>query len=125
MMPRYDRYDDRYDDDDESKYDDDEDERERVRAKIGEAVFSFCRAHEGQAFHMEDLVRCVRHMAPFVAPDSPSRALRLLRQEGLVNYEVVSRSDSLYRVLNVLIPTGGCTRVEWGVNEEEEEREDE
>ena len=39
-----------------------------------------------------------------VAPDSPGRILRQLRQQRLLNYEVVSRRQSLYRVLPVERP---------------------
>jgi hypothetical protein len=35
------------------------------------------------------------------APESPGRILRVLRQEGQLNYRIVSRNQSLYELLSV------------------------
>jgi len=70
----------------------------RVYDKIAELVLDFCRAPQHQEFHMADLVKWVRYELPDIAPDSPSRILRALRQEGRVLYHVVNRAQSLYRV---------------------------
>lgn len=74
----------------------DREERARVRAKIGGLILTFYRAHIGMAFHAEDLRRYVLALAPEIAPDSPGRILRMLRQEGQLDYVVIDRRDSLY-----------------------------
>ena len=76
----------------------DHQERARVRSRIGEVILSFCMRQIGP-FHMGQLLRYVEgHMDGRVAPGSPERILRLLRKELLLDYEVVSRRDSLYRI---------------------------
>ena len=68
----------------------------RVSDKIEDAVFRFClRFNE---FHLNDLSDHVRRNIPNISADSPSRILRDLKRRGLVNYEVVDRKNSLYRV---------------------------
>lgn len=69
----------------------------RVRGRIGGIVYAFCCARIGQQFHLRELEEYVSERRDG-APDSPSRILRDLRQSGLIDYEVVSRSQSLYRV---------------------------
>ncbi len=71
---------------------------DRVRSKIATVILSFCAARMGEEFHMEELARHVSVRVE-VSPDSPSRILRDLRRRGELNYEVVRRSESLYRVL--------------------------
>lgn len=76
----------------------------RVSAKIAGAVLDFCRGRlaEGRPdFHAEELLAHVGAQVAGLAPDSPSRVLRLLRREGRLDYAVLSRKDSLYRVLQV------------------------
>ncbi len=69
----------------------------RVSWRIAQLVYAFCQLHN--EFHMADLVRFVLVSEPDTAPDSPSRILRDLRRKGLISYEVVSRSASLYRMV--------------------------
>ena len=57
----------------------------------------FARLYAGHAFHAEELRRCVLIYEPEIAPDSPGRILRLLRQEGKLNYVVINRRNSLYQ----------------------------
>jgi hypothetical protein len=71
---------------------------DRVSARIRPAVKEFCLSRIGQQFHVEELTSYVRAKTT-VAPGSPDRILRDLRQQGEIDYEVVSRSKSLYRVL--------------------------
>jgi hypothetical protein len=74
---------------------------ERVRSKIEEAVMGFCemlRVRGGTNFIMSELTAHVMNRVPSTAPDSPSRILRLMRAEGKLSYEVVNRSQSLYRL---------------------------
>jgi len=72
---------------------------ERVRTKIQDVVLRFCRRNLMRTFYAEDLLRYCRVLQPVIAPDSPSRILRLLRKEGIVIVELVSRTASMYRVL--------------------------
>lgn len=78
---------------------------ERVGGKIAGAVLDFCRRHYRYAgttpsicqFHLEELASSVRS-ATGIAPDSPGRILRMLRQAGQIRYRVLNRRQSLYRV---------------------------
>ena len=88
----------------------DRQERERVRSRIGSLIMEFFslsrRPFVEPTFHMEDLRKFVEiGLKGKIAPDSPSRILRQLRQQRLLNYEVVSRRQSLYRVVPVERPT--------------------
>lgn len=73
--------------------------RERVRAHIGDIVLEFCQ--ENSVFYMSELFQHVRDKVGRIAPDSPSRILRLLKSLGKVDYEVLDRATSLYQVLRV------------------------
>jgi hypothetical protein len=75
---------------------------ERVSERISQHILAFAKLRlEAGApdFRMEDLVEYVRTKVPVVAPDSASRILRDLRQQGVLGYVVVSRSGSHYRLL--------------------------
>jgi len=73
---------------------------ERVGDAIASHVSAFVTANMEREFHVEDLRRYVYdHVAGYVSPDSPGRILRDLRQQGRVNYVVVSRAKSLYKAL--------------------------
>jgi hypothetical protein len=74
---------------------------QRVNDRIGPAVVRFCRGRVGRTFHSIDLLHYVRVLDPTVAPDSPSRILRDLRQRGAVDYQLVDRQASQYRVTAV------------------------
>lgn len=76
----------------------------RVGLKIGHRIVTFCQVRLALGeprFFMQDLVDYVQDgFAPAsVAPDSTSRILRQLRLRGVIDYEVVSRRDSHYRLL--------------------------
>ncbi len=79
--------------------DDHPEERARVRGKIGPAVKTFAAAHIGRQFHVEELRRYVRREGFPIAPDSPGRTLRELRQDGELDYECVDRRQSLYVIV--------------------------
>lgn len=65
----------------------------RVTGNIGQAIVAFFnRMHIGQEFRAADL-----HNAVGGAPASADRVMRELRRMGQINYEVVNRSQSLYR----------------------------
>jgi len=79
---------------------------ERVRHKLAKTIMQFCRScllfrrTDGPTFHMDELVDYCKeqHKCSY---DSPSRTLRQLREDGVVRYEVVDKSSSLYKVLGV------------------------
>lgn len=74
----------------------------RVRDSIAPHIIRFIREHSGQEFHGADLQQYVAsHVNGFVAPGSPDRILRDLRKRKVVNYELVSRSRSLYRAVPI------------------------
>lgn len=73
----------------------------RVRGAIGRAVVDFCAARVGQTFHASELRAFVAEQCGAAAPASADRILRALRADGVCVYEVVDRSASLYRVLEV------------------------
>jgi hypothetical protein len=80
---------------------DDRDERERVYARIAGTILQFASEHPAGTFHVEELREYVTALVPGIAPDSPGRILRLLREEGKLNYVVISRAASLYQFRSV------------------------
>lgn len=75
----------------------------RVSNNIADIVTNFCRERldEGQAeFHMTDLMGYVNDRST-IAPDSAGRILRDLRRQKVIDYTVVNRAQSLYRVTGV------------------------
>lgn len=70
----------------------------RVTARIGESILEFAKSRVGSRFHAGDLHAHVEQATGKCAPASADRVLRSLRQKGLVDYTVISRSDSLYRM---------------------------
>ena len=80
-----------------SRDNDDPDERARVYGKIAPLIMAYYNENTGRAFHAEDLRRYVLQHAPEIAPGSPDRILRLLRQEGRLYYVVIDRGNSLYQ----------------------------
>jgi hypothetical protein len=76
----------------------------RVRQKIDGVVVEFLEQllDDGFSdFRMDDLHAFVTKRGYDVAPDSPGRVLRALRRIGEVDYWIVRRSDSLYRLVHV------------------------
>lgn len=72
---------------------------ERCKAKIDPLVLAFFATKQpGDEFHINDLTRAVWRTAPHVAADSPRRVMAALKDGGRLNYELVSRARSLYRV---------------------------
>jgi hypothetical protein len=78
---------------------------ERVSSRTEWAIIRFCQEHS--SFHADELRAAVTRATGSAAPASSDRILRLLRTKGIVNYVVVSRRESLYRVLGVKIPQQG------------------
>lgn len=78
---------------------------ERVSSRIGVAITEFWSERIGKQFHVEDLRKFVSaKVGEKVAPASPDRILRQLKQSGKVNYKIVSRRKSLYEALPVALP---------------------
>lgn len=73
-------------------------EKQRVSDRIAGAIVAFWLAREGE-FHVEELRAYVERVVGKTAPASADRILRDLRQRKVINYVVVSRSQSLYRAL--------------------------
>jgi hypothetical protein len=68
---------------------------ERVTERIAAPVLEFCGLR--RQFHMIELAEFVQARVG-VAPDSPGRILRMLRQAGKVSYRVIDRRNSEYLV---------------------------
>jgi hypothetical protein len=79
---------------------DDPEARAAVAGRVRGAVLDFFELrvrNAAPAFHMAELTEYVRGRVP-TAPDSAGRIMRLLAQEGVLSYELVSRAKSLYQV---------------------------
>jgi hypothetical protein len=74
-------------------------ERARVRGKITWLVLAYARTYADIEFHAFDLLAFILANGIRVAPGSPCRILRDLRQTGVINYVVTNRGLSLYRFL--------------------------
>lgn len=72
-------------------------ERERVKERIAPAILDFARARKRE-FFMDDLRRHITLTVGIVAPASPDRILRQLRQQKKLDYIVVDRRRSLYKI---------------------------
>ncbi len=76
---------------------------DRVSGNIARIVADFCRGRldDGRAeFRMVDLTTFVNARST-IAPDSAGRILRDLRRQKVIDYTVVNRAQSLYRVTGV------------------------
>lgn len=71
---------------------------ERVTARLGKAVLSFI-ASDVDEFQADELHTFVEREVGFSAPASADRVLRHLRQKGVIDYKVVDRRASRYKVL--------------------------
>lgn len=72
---------------------------ERVKWRLDPLVLNFfAERRPGDQFHVNDLIRYVWRFDPFATATSPDRVMRELKSSGRLNYELVSRSQSLYRV---------------------------
>src|SRR4030095_3103600 len=76
-----------------------EEHLERVSSRIARAIVQFCREHK--EFHADELRAAVIQATGSTAPGSADRILRDLRKRGIVDYVVVSRRESFYRVVSV------------------------
>jgi hypothetical protein len=90
-------YDERVDRDDERE--DQEGNLERVSSRIERAIIRFCKEHP--TFHADELRQAVIRDTGIAAPASSDRILRLLRQQGRIDYVVLNRRESLYSVTKI------------------------
>lgn len=76
-----------------------QEELSRVADRIGEAILAFAARQGSRDFHADDLRRFVAESMgdANIAPGSPDRILRDLRQRGELDYVILNRSASLYR----------------------------
>lgn len=76
---------------------------QRVTGALASAILRFCRARlaTGRSeFYANELREYVQGSQDS-APASADRVLRALRRDGILDYVVVSRKDSLYKLLRV------------------------
>lgn len=69
----------------------------RAKLRLRRAILEFCAAHA--RFRADELRAFVARQAGPAAPGSADRVLRALRQDGELNYRVLSRRESLYEVI--------------------------
>jgi len=69
--------------------------------KIRDVILNFCSLRLNRCFYMKDLNRYVQMLLPNVAPDSPGRTLRSLKKKGILDYELMSRGNSIYKIKKV------------------------
>jgi hypothetical protein len=71
---------------------------ERVTNTISAAVLDFAARHVGREFHADDLRYHTMRFVGFNAPNSAYRVMYALRKAGRLNYTLVDRRRSLYRI---------------------------
>jgi hypothetical protein len=76
---------------------------DRVGERIGHAVMLFFarRVRETPRFHAEDLRTFIRLYVGEVAPGSPDRIMRQLRQARKIDYRCVDRKNSQYEIVPI------------------------
>jgi hypothetical protein len=78
--------------------DDDPGERDRVFSRIAPIILQFKDERPQGTFHVEELREYVLvRLSGEIAPDSPGRILRELRLQGMLDYVVINRRQSLYQ----------------------------
>lgn len=74
---------------------------ERAESKLTGLIVDWCNRHgPGHRFHLGEFTRDILSQQ-LCSPTSPYRIMALLRKKGLVNYKVVSRSQSLYQLTSL------------------------
>lgn len=64
-------------------------------------VSAFCAAHVGETIRGNDLYAHVIKNFPDIAPDTPARIMRGLRDRGMVSYVVPNKRKSEYIIREV------------------------
>ena len=73
-----------------------------MRDSISEHVYQYCAANVGETVTAGSLYASVAKAAPHeIAPDSPARILRKLRDQGVVSYYVPERRKGQYIITSV------------------------
>lgn len=86
---------------------------DRVSSEIADAIMNFAlerltSVQQGKStFYMSELLGHINGIGIAVAPDSPGRILRSLRQRKLLDYKVINRRASLYEVTSVNLASDG------------------
>ncbi len=75
----------------------------KVESRIGPAIKEFVNAHIDKLYYGDELRQYVESKVGKVAPSSPTRVQQDMRKNGLINYELVSRSQSLYKGLPLAV----------------------
>jgi hypothetical protein len=71
-------------------------------ATAGDAVLAFCKQHLNNTFTADELrLYVAEHITGTVSPSTADRVLRNLRIKGQVEYVVLNRGKSLYKVTAV------------------------
>lgn len=71
----------------------------KTKIRIGPTIVAYLASAD--TFYADSLRRYVVSQCGRVAPESTGRCLRQLRKDGIINYEVVHKADSFYKVLPV------------------------
>lgn len=68
---------------------------------MAQVITAFITSRSGQEFHASEIRNACALALGFtnVAPGSPDRVMRDLRQRNRINYELLNRAKSLYRAL--------------------------
>jgi hypothetical protein len=69
----------------------------RVTHNLESAICAFANMARKRTFKADELRAYVTRRVPGAAPASPDRVLRNLRAKSILDYEVISRSESTYR----------------------------
>jgi hypothetical protein len=80
-----------------NKDNDDPEERARVYSKLAPLIMAFARANAGRLFTTDQLLHYVRQYLPNIAPASPDRILRMLKQQGRLYYACIDRRRARYQ----------------------------
>ena len=77
-----------------------------MKKSIAQVIIKFVNEHIGQEFTGRTLRTYVLvNISSVIAPGSPDRIMRELKKKKLINYELVSRHESLYKAVP-LVPKG-------------------
>lgn len=72
-----------------------------MRSSLTTLVSEFCAGHLGETVKGNALHAFISKTYPDIAPDTPARILRLLRDRGIVSYTVPNRKKSEYVINEV------------------------
>ena len=75
----------------------------RVEDKINDLVIEYCGKMMGSGgyLHLQELEEWVKNRHKSCVAGSPGRILRLLKRKEIINYVLISRRKSIYKILEV------------------------